>query len=375
MACSFPVVGYQNPGPHGAQCCSTARAISTWIVQRGPRYYQSCGCAGYKLIQGTTTPSVHGTGRAIDTCIIQQPNNNPSYSGLQNIMILTIDTYLTPQACNLGIQRMIFKRKVWNSNQAPLPWASWSPFTGQQNHDDHLHLEITPAKCNTFTIADINFIFGVIANPLIIFGGNPGEPISIDPVPVGSGTTGSSTGSGGGTGGTGAGTGGGGGGGDVPPTPAPTDTQPVWSAVNPIYSPCTACGGQFAGLNSDPQDGDVTALQYTYCGGTGAICIEISTGVTCSTGAAPPLGNFPGPIKDFLWWGDGAYALSADGMTIYAAGGFPALTPPVFVGGVGPWDNLYQINPTTIGVSAPGTVGFKSATATVPSIATFTCCQ
>jgi len=144
----------------------------------------------------------------------------------------------------------------------------------------------------------------------------------------------------------------------------------VWSAVNPVYSPCTACGGYFAGLNSNPEDGDVTALQFTQCGGTGAICIDISSGATCSTGTAPALGNFPGPIQDFIWWGDGAYALSADGMTVYALG---TAQTPVF-DGVGPWTSLYIINPTTIGASAPVSNGFRSARARVNSIANYSCC-
>ena len=367
--CPFPVVNYTPPGPRQhLYCCPTARSIIKWITERGPKFFYENGCLGYKMIQGTTTPSVHGTGRAIDCSIRSQPGNNPTYASLQALMTLTIDTYLTPQACNLGIQRMIFNRKVWNSSQATIPWASWNSFTGPQSHADHIHLEITPAYCDKYTIADINFIFGVIGNPSLILGNvnsGHGSQVPVVTPPVGSGTGGTLTGSGGGTGVS-----------TVPPLiPVPPLTPAnmgaVWSASIPASGPCVACGGQFGGLNTDPQVGTVTGIIVTYCGGTGAICIEMATGAVCTTGTAPPIANFPGPIKSFIWWGNnGGYALSQDGMTIYAAGG---ASVPVFTV-AGPWNSLYGINPTTIGVSAPATVGFKSDVATVNSIALATCC-
>lgn len=149
----------------------------------------------------------------------------------------------------------------------------------------------------------------------------------------------------------------------------PTDTGPVWSTTIYELGPCAACGSPYDDLTSDEY------LQYTHCGGTGAICINKTNGMTCSTGTAPDIGDFPGAIIDFMFWGSGAYGLSPDG-TVWPIGG--AAEPVWDSGGplqVGPWDNLFGINPYTIGVSKITSTGYVSLKATVNSIASHTCCD
>jgi hypothetical protein len=149
-----------------------------------------------------------------------------------------------------------------------------------------------------------------------------------------------------------------------------TDTNPVWSSTDPDAGPCLACGGNYATLEASER------LEYTHCGGTGAICINKATGQTCSCGTAPDLGNFPGGIKDFIFWGDGAYGLSIDGNAVYALG---TATSPVWdIGaaiGTG-WTNLYAIGPDRIAISGKdGTNTYKVARSYVNSIAEHTCCD
>lgn len=376
MACPFPVVGYVLPpqGTYG-QCCISCMSIMRWIVNNSSGNFYYNGCYGYKKIQGTQTPSVHGTGRAIDISV----RNARVGSGQNNMLTDVINKYLVPQTCNLGIQRMIWQRKIWDAKDTfNQKWGLWRPFNGPQSHNDHLHLEISPAYCSKWRDADINFIFGVIGNPSVILNGQgtgnvfPKDPelpptaptpIFIDPSPDAS-SGGSPTGTGGGTGTV-----------TPPTTPPTTATTPVWNVTVPLLSPCTACGGPFTGLNSNPEDGDVTALQFTHCGGTGAICIKMASGETCSTGTAPVLGNFPGPVKDFIFWGDGGYGLSADGYNVWNLGGAsPAVIETQPPNNIPPWDHVYGINPTTIGVAAVTNLGFKSARATVNSIAKYSCC-
>lgn len=148
-----------------------------------------------------------------------------------------------------------------------------------------------------------------------------------------------------------------------------TDTNPVWSSTDDDAGPCTACGGSWAELAASDR------LQYTHCGGTGAICINKTTGETCSCGTAPYLGNFPGPIKDFIFWGSGAYALSVNGDKVYAINA----TTPVFETGpdlVPPWTNLFAVGPDRIALSGQDSTGqYKMTRAWVNSIAEHTCCD
>lgn len=148
-----------------------------------------------------------------------------------------------------------------------------------------------------------------------------------------------------------------------------TDTNPVWSSTDEDAGPCLACGGEFASLPASQR------LQFTHCGGTGAICINKQTGETCSCGTAPTLGNFPGAIQDFIFWGSGAYALNLDGDQVYAINA----TTPVFETGPGltpPWTNLFAVGPDRIAISGVDNVGqYKMARAYVNSIAEHTCCN
>lgn len=149
----------------------------------------------------------------------------------------------------------------------------------------------------------------------------------------------------------------------------PTNTNPVWSTTEPDLGPCAACGDTYNNLPAE------SILQFTHCGGTGAICINSQTGTTCSTGTAPSIGNFPGPIRDFLWWGDGAYGLSVDGDEVYALGTATSPTFEVSAVNAPPWTDLYAVGPDTIAVSgAGGPRGYRAVTAKVNSVATHTCC-
>ena len=372
MSCPFPVVGYQPPPPgFQGKCCNTATAIKDWLVNNSNGNFYYNGCYGYKKIQGTKTPSVHGTGRAIDISV----RNARVGSGQNNMMTALIDNYLMQRPCTLGIQRMIWQRKIWDATDPNVPWANWRTFTGTQSHNDHLHLEITPAKCSQFRYPDVVAVFQTVGPPSVVLpngGSYPKDPelpptaptpVVNDPTPADT-NTGSDTGTGGGDGTT-----------APPATPPTSDTGPVWNpAIKPL-SPCTACGGVFANLNSNPEDGDVTALTFTHCGGTGAICIRMETGETCSTGTAPVIGNFPGPIKDFIWWGNGAYGLSQDGTTVWAMGGAQVpvfeLRPPNMIP---PWDYIYAVNPDTIALAGQNALGSKYAVAKVNSVASYTCC-
>lgn len=149
----------------------------------------------------------------------------------------------------------------------------------------------------------------------------------------------------------------------------PNDDGPVWSTLEWDISPCAACP-DYATFSPD------NVLQYSHCGGTGGICIDKATGHTCSVGSAPSIGNFPGGIKDFIWWGNGAYGLSSDGTQVYHLGTAHPVDPAALAGPFDgpPWDNLFIIGPDTIAVS--GVVGrrYKEVRIKTNSVANHTCC-
>lgn len=355
MACSHPIINY-TPGRY-IGCSNTPKAIGDWLVNHGGGVLYFNGCFGYKKIRGTNTVSVHATGRAIDISV-----KSPRVDGPNNrVMKFLLDGYIMPNACSLGIQRMIFEGRVWESNMSTtLKHAQWRKLKSGDPHNDHLHLEVTTSKQNKFRLVDVNAMMletKQLNNPAYTPPTST-DPVNSTPVPkdpsVFESAGGDTSGSGGGTG--------------APVTltiPVITETKPVWSALIPVLGPCAACGEFFQDLTEEQ------VLQVTHCSGTGAICINRTSGATCSTGTAPELGNFPGPIQDFLFWGNGAYGLSTDGFSIYNLG--EAVTPN-FKGDRGPWTNLYAISPNTIAVSALTSTGFRSAKATVNSIASHTCC-
>ena len=352
MACGNPIVNYV-PG-HYTGCATTAKSIADWLINHGGGVLYFNGCFGFKHIYGTSTVSVHSTGRAVDISI-----RNPKVGGPNNkVMKFLINTYIMPNVCTLGVQRMIFEQKVWESNMAAVPHASWRALKRGASHNDHLHLEVTPATKDRFRYADVNSLF--VATTTTPYQPTPvTDPTTTVPVP----STASPFDS---AGGSTTGTGGWNGTSSTPVTPSRTTTDPVWSTSIPELGPCAACGEFFDSLSEEDQ------IQIIHCSGTGAICIGKTNGMTCSTGTAPDIGNFPGPIKDFLFWGNGAYGLSTDGYRVFAMG--DAQTP-VFTGDRGPWESLYAVSPSVIAVSARTSTGFRVARATVNSIASHTCCS
>lgn|GEM_PF-3966611 len=150
----------------------------------------------------------------------------------------------------------------------------------------------------------------------------------------------------------------------------PNDTNPVWSTIEWANSPCAACTAYSTFAES-------SVLQYSHCGGTGGICIDKASGSTCSVGSAPAVGNFPGPIRDFIWWGTGAYGLSADGTQVYNLGTASAVDPAAIAGPFDgpPWSNLFIIGPDMIAVS--GVVGgrYKMVRMKTNNVSAYTCCS
>lgn len=85
-------------------------------------------------IDNGDTLSVHAEGRALDIGV-------PNLSTGDQVFRL-----IAPLSYQLGIQRIIWNRRVWTS-RAP----SGTNYTGDDPHTDHLHVELTRAKADSLT--------------------------------------------------------------------------------------------------------------------------------------------------------------------------------------------------------------------------------
>lgn len=356
MACSHPIVDYVAGNYAG--CCETAQSICDWLVVHSNGWLQFGGCFGYAKTLTAGQVSIHATGRAIDVNVYRYRIGSAQNEACKFLL----NTYIVPNACTLGIQRLVFEGRVWTSGEAVKPWTAWTTAPASMLHTTALHIEITPETCGQFRYQDVNALM-VLTSSLVFVGGKLGDPVNpqvetLAPSVTGNGTDGTAVGGG--------------------YTPSPhgaaenqaSDTNPVWSSVVWELGACAACGDQF----NDLLDSEV--IQQTHCGGTGAICVNKTNGQTCSTGTAPDIGDFPGAVKDFIWWGNGAYGLSENGMTVYYLGD---AVEPVFEFAapdeVGPWESIFGVGPSTIAVSKVTPFGPRSLRATVNSIADYSCCE
>jgi hypothetical protein len=356
MACSHPIVDYVSGNYAG--CCETAQSICDWLSIHSGGVLRFGGCFGYQKKTQAGVVSIHATGRAIDVNVANYRVGSPQNAAA----LFLIKTYIMPNVCTLGIQRMIFEGRIWTSGEAPIPPEQWTLAPQTALHTTALHIEITPDECGKWRYQDVNAVM-LLTSSAVFTGGTKGSITNpyietLAPSATGNGVDGTASGGG------------------ISPSPqgagenSASDTNPVWSSVVWELSPCSSCGDQFNTL----QSADV--IQQTHCGGTGGICINKTNGQTCSVGTAPDIGDFPGAVRDFIWWGNGAYALSENGMNVYYLG--DAVEPvfePNMPDEVGPWESIYGVGPSTIAVSKITPFGPRSLRATVNSIADYSCCE
>ena len=106
-----------------------AAALMAWCLHesgvRGPR---NLGIYNCRAIRGSQNRSVHGDGRAIDV----------GFSGHSNPEGWKLVERLLPHVGKLGIQRIIWARRIWD---AKAPAGRY--YSGAADHYDHVHIELT----------------------------------------------------------------------------------------------------------------------------------------------------------------------------------------------------------------------------------------
>lgn len=133
-----------------AQKCSGgptpgAKALmSWWLGAYGGRGATNLGIYNCRPIDGTSTLSLHGEGRADDLGV-----------PVGNAWSFAVADALKASSAELGVQLVIHNGKVWSARQ---PDAGWRTYNGSNPHRDHLHVELTPDAAQRLDVPYINAV-------------------------------------------------------------------------------------------------------------------------------------------------------------------------------------------------------------------------
>lgn len=131
-----------------ARACSGGPTVGAkalmawWLGAYGHLGAKNLGIFNCRAIAGSQTLSLHGEGRADDLGV---PVGNSWAAAVFEAMRL--------QSKELGIQLIIYNRRVWSARQ---PDAGWRHYDGEDPHTNHGHVELTPDAARTLTVAAIN---------------------------------------------------------------------------------------------------------------------------------------------------------------------------------------------------------------------------
>lgn len=124
-----------------------ARALQEWFAANVPRGW-SGGIYNCRSVRGSSSPSLHGEGRALDWML-------PVVNGRGHADGHVAIRRLGPHARALGIQAIIFDKQIWSARN-----PSGGAYSGVNPHYDHLHIELTRSAGSSLTLARINSILG-----------------------------------------------------------------------------------------------------------------------------------------------------------------------------------------------------------------------
>lgn len=133
-------VGYDSAPRWSRRNCSGslrpgARALGDYLVDNfvGARYFQGYNC---RQIRGSSSMSMHGTGRAIDVFVPLDRGRADNDLGDE------IANFLIENSEALGVQLIIWDRTIWQAGRSDRYYGGAHP------HHDHLHIELTRAAAS-----------------------------------------------------------------------------------------------------------------------------------------------------------------------------------------------------------------------------------
>lgn len=145
--------------PAGPRCSGTgatpgARALMSWALDTYPEAHNG-GIYVCRNVRGGDELSLHAVGRAGDAMF-------PLVDGKPNPAGLRLVQRLRPHARDLGIQALIFNRRIWSAKS---PGPDGRPYNGVNPHRDHVHFELTVAGGAKLTKATIRHVLGAGVTP------------------------------------------------------------------------------------------------------------------------------------------------------------------------------------------------------------------
>lgn len=134
-----------------------AKALMAWFLgafagQGG----KNLGIFNCRTVRGGTTTSLHGEGRACDLGI--NPHGAPYGTLLAERLRLS--------SAELGIQCIIWHRRIWSG---AYPDSGWRSYSGTNPHVDHLHVELSRAAAGSLTPIRIQQVFAPAPKPRRLF--------------------------------------------------------------------------------------------------------------------------------------------------------------------------------------------------------------
>lgn len=133
-------VGSAQPG---------ARAMMAYWLEVSRPVGTSMGIYNCREVRGSTFLSQHSCGSAVDLGV-------PAISGSGHPTMWAFLNRLAPYCKRLGVQHIIFARKVWSASRPP----EGATYNGVHPHWDHTHLELTRAAAQGLTLATLRSVLG-----------------------------------------------------------------------------------------------------------------------------------------------------------------------------------------------------------------------
>ena len=138
-------VGSAQPG---------ARALMKWCLTEYPGAAYNLGIYNCRPVLGGAAMSGHAEGRAADVGF-------PLVDGKANPAGHRMVQRLRPHADELGIQVIIFDRRIWSAKS---PGRGGRPYTGVHPHRDHAHIELTRRAAGRLTVATIRHVLEAVGD-------------------------------------------------------------------------------------------------------------------------------------------------------------------------------------------------------------------
>ena len=139
--------GYEGANSCTGRAQDGAKALMSWFLGAyNSRGGKNLGIYNCRRIPGSSSLSLHAEGRATDLGV-------PVGAGWAQ----TLADALVANSRELGVQLVIYRRKVWSGRY---PNSGWRNYNGDNPHNDHLHVELSWASARTLTTQAIQAQLG-----------------------------------------------------------------------------------------------------------------------------------------------------------------------------------------------------------------------